>query len=398
MPAIADVRPVLLSAPYADPETNLEVQRHLQSGYRTCGLVEITVDDGTTGLGEGYLAVFAPRVFESIIRLLAPTLIGRDVRDIGPIVDDLLSMTGYWSRQGAAQHAVSAIEIALQDCRAKHLGVPVYELLGGAHHHPIKMYGSGGDSTTPPAMREELDYLVDRGIDLFKIRTRKDQVDKAVWCLREGQKRGIRIAIDMTQNLANPAQTASDAAAFVEEIEERSGASVYFLEEALGPVDIASYPLLRAKTNTRIAGGETVTTADELCDRIGQGLYDLAQPDATVIGGIGKVIEVFAAARRHGREVVVHCWGGPVGMMANFHAALAGGGRLVEWPMPRFPLREAMAREPWQLEEGRLTVPDLPGLGVELTEEIENRFSFREDAVYTCLVEEDETPVDGRWA
>ena len=60
---IVRVRPVLLSAPYADAG-NLEVQLHLPGGHRTCGLVEVTLEDGTTGLGEGYLAVFAPQVFK----------------------------------------------------------------------------------------------------------------------------------------------------------------------------------------------------------------------------------------------------------------------------------------------------------------------------------------------
>lgn len=73
---IAAIRPVLLSAPYADPE-NLEVRLALPTGWRTTGLVEVTLDDGTTGLGEGYLAVFAPRVFASTVELIAPYLVGR---------------------------------------------------------------------------------------------------------------------------------------------------------------------------------------------------------------------------------------------------------------------------------------------------------------------------------
>ena len=100
MPIIKKIRPVLLSAPYANPETNLEVQLHLTSGYRTCGLVEITLDDGTTGLGEGYAAVFAPRVFEQMILLLRPYLIGKDVMDFNKIYQDLLLVVGYWSMQG----------------------------------------------------------------------------------------------------------------------------------------------------------------------------------------------------------------------------------------------------------------------------------------------------------
>src|SRR5580658_8283700 len=98
MPAIASLRPVLLSARYAHPQ-NLEVQIHLKSGYRTCGLVEVTWDDGTTGLGEGYLAVFAPHVFEQIVRLLEPAVVGKDALDIGGRYQDMCGFTDYWSMQ-----------------------------------------------------------------------------------------------------------------------------------------------------------------------------------------------------------------------------------------------------------------------------------------------------------
>ena len=64
MSKIRKVRPILLSAPYANQDTNFEVKLHLKSGYRTCGMVEITLDNGTKGLGEGYIAVFAPKVFK----------------------------------------------------------------------------------------------------------------------------------------------------------------------------------------------------------------------------------------------------------------------------------------------------------------------------------------------
>ena len=112
MSKIVRVRPVLLSAPYADAG-NLEVQLHLPEGYRTCGLVEVTFEDGTTGLGEGYLAVFAPRVFVELVELIAPYLIGSDGTEIAARYADACLVCDYWSQQGAARHAVSAIEIAL---------------------------------------------------------------------------------------------------------------------------------------------------------------------------------------------------------------------------------------------------------------------------------------------
>ena len=183
MPRIAQVRSVLLSAPYANTETNLEVLNHLPSGYRTCGLVEITLDDGTIGLGEGYLAVFAPRVFEALIQLLTPLLIGRDIND-KTIYRELLNTTGYWSLQGAAQHAISAAEIAIFDCRAQLAKLPVYRLLGYTGDTPrLKLYASGGDSRTPEAMSEEFEVIKQLGIDTFKIRARKEEINKARWCL-----------------------------------------------------------------------------------------------------------------------------------------------------------------------------------------------------------------------
>lgn len=384
MSRIIGVRPVLLSAPYAWPE-NLEVLRHLPTGYRITGLVEITLEDGTTGLGEGYLAVFAPQVFVELVQLFASALIGKEASDIHARYLDLCRVSDYWSLQGAARHAISALEIALLDARAKQLGLPLYQLLGGRTVEQIKLYGSGGDSLTPSDMQAELDLLSGYGISLFKIRARQHQVDKAVWALEHGARQGIGIAIDMTQNLANPAQTVGDVVRFVEAIAARTPEPIAFLEEALGPFDVESYATLRAKLSCRIAGGEIVTTAHELAQRVQRRLYDLAQPDATVIGGIYQTLEIFAASRYVGCETVVHCWGSAVGMQANYHAAFAGGGLLAELPMPRYQLRQDLLIEPLKIIDGALLPPTTPGLGVQLTPEIEARYPFRPDAAYACF-------------
>ncbi|MBS7702903.1 enolase C-terminal domain-like protein [Chelatococcus asaccharovorans] len=384
MPVVQSVRPVLLSAPYADAD-NLERRRHLASGFRTVGMVEIAFDDGSKGLGEGYLAVFAPLVFAEIVKLLAPAVIGREGDAISARLIDLRRMTDYWSLTGAARHVISAFEIALVDAKAKRLGVPAMDLFGGRTVDHIALYGSGGDSTTPAAMQGEIDLLAAKGITLFKIRARREEVDKAVWTLERAGEAGVAVAIDMTQNLANPAQTVSDVVTFVEAVHARTSRRIAFLEEALGPADIESYRLLRGRLATRIAGGEIVTTPDELCRRVAAGLYDLVQPDATVLGGIGATMEVFAAARRAGCETVVHNWGGAACLGANYTAAFAGGARLAEWPMPRFPLRDAMLAAPLSIADGCLSAPTAPGIGVALTPAIEARYAFRPDAVYDCL-------------
>ena len=381
---IAKVRPVLLSAPYADAN-DLEVKLHLSSGYRTTGLVEVTLEDGTTGLGEGYLAVFAPKVFVTTVELITPYLLGKDALDVRARYLDMCGVVDYWSLQGAARHVLSAFEIALFDAAGKHLGVPVYALLGGKAVDSVRLYGSGGDSMGPETMGEELEFLADKGIDLIKIRAREHQVAKTVWTLERAAQLGIQVAVDMTQNLARLGQGPGDVLRFVNAVRERTPHPLYFLEEVLGQGQLAGYPALRNRSSVRLAGGEVVTTAAGLCERVEAGYYDLAQPDATVIGGLQETMSVFDTCARHGAEAVVHCWGGGVSMMANYHAAFAGGGRLAEWPMKPYPLREALMLEPLSINNGSLAAPSTPGLGVTLTEEIERRFPFREDAVYACL-------------
>ncbi|MFJ1884820.1 mandelate racemase/muconate lactonizing enzyme family protein [Streptomyces sp. NPDC088137] len=381
---IAALRPVLLSAPYADPE-NLEVRVALPTGWRTTGLVEVTLDDGTTGLGEGYLAVFAPHVFVSTVELLAPYLVGRPAGDLAGRYRDMVDITGYWSLQGAARHVVSAVEAALVDALGKRAGVPAYELLGGRRTDRIRLYASGGDSTSPAAMRDEIAAVAALGIDTFKIRARGHEADKAVWTLEHAAPHGVGIAVDMAQNLHDPGQSAADALAFLDAVRAGTRRPVRFLEEPLGPARTHEYPELRRTAGCPVAGGETVTTARELLERMAAGCYDMVQPDATVVGGPVQTLAVFAGAAEHGVDPVVHCWGSAVCQAANYHAAFAGGGRLAEWPMPAYPLRSELLVEPFRIEAGHLLAPQAPGLGVRLTPQTERRYAFRGDAVYRCL-------------
>lgn len=387
MPLITSVRPVLLSAPYATPR-NLEVQFHLPTGLRTCGLVEVTLDDGTTGLGEGYLAVFAPEVFRQLVLLLAPYLIGKEAEELSQRYKEMCLICDYWSQEGAARHVISAVETALVDACAKRLQVPAWRFLGESAPRPLDLYGSGGDSATPEDMAEEVRSLSCQGIRSFKIRARPGELRKVIWTMDHAGQCGVAIAVDMVQNLANPGQRVEEVLAFLQGLRSQTGQTLAFLEEALGLDDLERYPCLRSQAGVKIAGGEIVTTARELCRRIGLGFYDYVQPDVTVVGGMQQTLDVFAACRKQNVESVVHCWGAGVGMMANYQVAFAGGGRLAEWPMPHFELREALFCEPLQLVNGALQVPRAAGLGVRLTPEIEKTFSFRPDAVYRCLTKQ----------
>ena len=384
MTKIAKIRPVLLSAPYGNKNSNAEVQLHLPSGYRSCGMVVIALDNGIRGLGEGYLAVFAPHVFTEIVKLLIPYIQDREIEARHEILENLITATGYWSLQGAARHVISAIEIALLDCAARLQGVPVFRLLGGKMKQ-LPLYGSGGDSISLQHMEKELQYLYQRGIKFFKIRARAGEIEKVIWTISRAKAYGIQVAIDMTQNLANPGQTVEEVLKFEDRIFKATGEWPFFLEESLGMKYIDDYPQLKYNASSKIAGGEIVTTEFEMIERIYKDYYHIVQPDATVIGGIEAVLKIFEKAAENNSNTVVHCWGGPVSMMANYHAAIAGNGKLAEWPMPEFPLREEMITEPWNIQAGFLHLPESPGLGVQLTKQTERRYPFKNDAVYSCL-------------
>lgn len=397
MAKIAQTRCVLLSSPYADAE-DPEIKECFPNGpKRTIGMVEVTLDNGVTGLGEGYLAVFAPFVFKAIVELCQPYLQGQDGFDIERRVRDLRSVCDYWSLQGAARHVISAFEIALQDAKAKSLGVPVHELLGGAGCSSIQIYGSGGCCDQKAQFLRELDLLESKGIEIYKIRSVKRDIHRTAWVLEEAGRRGIKVGVDMCQNLADPPQAVDDVVAFVEAVHATTDRRMIFIEEAIGPDCPEGFKALRQRIDVPVCGGEIITTAKEMIGRIKDGVYDFVQPDASVIGGIGAVMEIFRAAEAQHVGVVVHAWGGAAAIMASYHAAFAGGGKLVEFPMLAFPLGEEMIGDQGRIEGGRLLLPTAPGLGVTLTAATEARYAFDPSAVYSCMLHDWGPPPDDSW-
>ena len=108
-------------------------------------------------------------------------------------------------------------------------------------------------------------------------------------------------------------------------------------------------------------------------------------------------MEVFEQANQMNTDVVVHAWGGPVAIMASYHAAFAGGGNLVEFPMLDFPLGDEMLGESKAILNGFLLRPDGVGLGITFNDEIENKYRFDEKAVYSCKTLDRGKPPESYW-
>lgn len=397
MPNIEKIRCILLSSPYADAD-DPEIKECFPNGpKRTIGMVEVTLDNGVTGLGEGYLAVFAPLVFNSIVELCTPQVMHKDGFDIARRVKDLRSLCDYWSLQGAARHVIAAFETALQDAKAKSLGMPVFDLLGGAKTQSIRIYGSGGCCDAKEHFLRELDQLDSLGIKTYKIRSIKSDILRTSWIMEEAGKRGIKVGVDMCQNLADPPQQVNDVVKFVEAVHSRTDYRMAFVEEAIGPDCPEGFRELRSRIDVPVCGGEIITTPKEMIERINDEVYDFVQPDASVMGGISAVMDVFDAAKAKGIDVVVHAWGGAAAIMASYHAAFAADGKLVEYPMLDFPLGAEMIGDQGKIIDGHLLRPTKPGLGLTLTPEMEARYPFDGTAVYSCALLDFNPPPDSYW-
>jgi L-alanine-DL-glutamate epimerase-like enolase superfamily enzyme len=323
--------------------------------------------------------------------------VGREGFEIELRIKDLRSLCDYWSLQGAARHVIAAFEIALQDAKAKSMGVPVYDLLGGPQSSSIEIYGSGGCCDAKEQFLRELDLLQSLGIKIYKIRSVKRDVLRTAWVLEESGRRGIKVGVDMCQNLADPPQAVNDVVDFVEAVHALTPYRMIFIEEALGPDVPEAFRELRSRIEVPVCGGETITTPKEMIERVNSGIYDFVQPDASVMGGISAVMDVFTAGKAKGTDVVVHAWGGAAAIMASYHAAFAAGGMLVEYPMLDFPLGAEMIADQGRIENGRLIRPTAPGLGLTLTPEMEARYPFDETAVYSCVLTDWGPPPDTYW-
>lgn len=371
---IASVDTVLLSHPFPE-SSGLAWSGGTLSGF-TAGLVRVTTDEGLTGLGESYAAFFAPEVMLAIVDFYRPLLIGQDPSDIAGLWQLCYTRSLYWGRTGINVSVLSAIESALWDLCGKALDVPVYELLGGPRHESICAYASGGmDASSDQLIAEQTRHVAD-GYRACKIRIGHGPgIDEAkVELVRSTLGPDIALAADAVQG-SNPRPW--DAATAIEVGNRLLDYGLAWLEEPCAADDVQGYRACRTALDIPIAGGETSTTAGQLAGLIVQDCFDIAQPDATHIGGILETLKVAELAAKRKVPLAMHVWGCGVGMMVNYHAGFAS--ETCEWlehPAVGNPLRDALLAEPLTIVDGRVACPTVPGLGVRLTEEIEQRFTY----------------------
>ena len=255
---------------------------------------------GRTGIGYSY----APAASAAIITdKLAGVVTGRDPMAIGAAWGAMLYEVRNMGRSGVASCAISAVDVALWDLKARLLGRSVVDLLGG-YHEGVPVYGSGGfTNLTDDQLREQLSGWVGQGIAAVKIKVGSDPADdpRRVRFARQVIGDDVDLFVD-----ANGAYTRKQALALAERF---AASGVAWFEEPVTSDDLCGLRLIRdrAPAGMDVAAGEYGYDIADFRDLLAHEAVDCLQADVTRAGGITGVLRAAALADAETIDLSAHC-------------------------------------------------------------------------------------------
>ncbi|MDF2152293.1 mandelate racemase/muconate lactonizing enzyme family protein [Vibrio sp. CAU 1672] len=347
-------------------------------------IVKVHTSNGLVGIGE---ADSSPAVIKACIETphsnlycygLKELLIGENPLEIERLWNKMYWASNYMGRRGAGIHAISAIDIALWDIAGQFYGVPVHTLLGGKYRDRIRAYGTFIPASKPEDNRAIAARLVEQGFTSIKfgggVFGDDPELDyQIVKNVREAVGDEIEVQID----LASKWRTSGHSAAMSKRLERFN---LNWIEEPILADDLKGYAKLAGKTETRLAGGESLTTRYEFQDFLQRSQVDIVQPDITRCGGITEMKKIYDLSQLHGVQLVPHGFSTGILLAASVHfLAACEHGTLMEYSQSASPLFSDLVSNRLPFENGFVAVPDTPGLGIELNDDVIER--FRTDAV-----------------
>jgi galactonate dehydratase len=332
-------------------------------------VVRLTTDTGLTGIGQtacwGY-----PEAVASIVSAFERYLIGQDPLRIEHHWQHLYRMSPF--RGTALSGAVSAIDIALWDIKGKQYQAPVWDLLGGRCRDKIRLHLLGG-AGTPDAMVTAARETVEEGFTALKfdpvrhIDTGIDRMVKTavdlVAAAREGGGPDLDIIIEVHRKLTPmTALTLAEALAPF---------NLYFFEDPIQIDSIQTQSEVSRRSNVPMGNGERLTTIWEFRELLESGGPQYVRPDVGLAGGLSHCRKIAAIAESYHCAVVTHNFLGPLLTAASVH---------LDATIPNFITQEytkgdeseanAVYKCAHRREGGYIPLPEVPGLGVELVDDL----------------------------
>lgn len=325
-------------------------------------IIRLHTDEGVTGVGP------------AIGNIRNVDIVGVDPSRVGEFWHSHLS-----GERAGNTEAVAGVEIALWDAYGKSVGEPIYKLLGGVRDD-VPVYAATSRLLPPDDLAEQVRGIANEGFTGVKLRAhRPDPQDdlRAIRAVHDAVGEEVELYVDANQNNASDEyefwsqRTARNAARELDDL------GVDFLEEPRPRRDVEGLAELRDAVDMSIAGGEHSASVHEFKHHLLDGAYDILQPDVWMAGnmGITGIRQTAIVAEFFNRTVIPHVVGNGntgLGLAATLHAA----GSVDAIPMIEYPydppvltpetLQPTLAEPLLPTDDGRLSVPDKPGLGVEL--------------------------------
>lgn len=360
---ITDVSTTLLRHPGL-PGIQDATIRHRESG-RGSLFVHIKTDAGVEGFAPG-----TPVAREIVERVLKPALIDQDPLCIEKLWDDMFWRVRGFGRKGVAFCAISAVDIALWDLKAKLFGVPLYRLLGPFTDR-VPIYGSGGwtSFTEDELVREQVGY-VERGIPRVKMKVAKDfgraeaEDVRRLAAVRKAVGDGVEIYVD-----ANNGYYAKQAIGMARHLADYD---VRWFEEPVLADDIAGLAAIARAIEIPVATGEHEYTRYGFKELIAQGGADIVQPDVGRVGGVSEWMKVAHLAQAFNLPIAPHAV-----QLVHLHLACCIANlRVVEYLGTAEETDRLWYTEFPEPRDGYWSpYPDRPGLGLELSPEAVRKYA-----------------------
>jgi galactonate dehydratase len=358
-------------------------------------LVRVDTDEGISGVGEVGLAYGAAGAAgAAIIKDYASFVLGRDPFDTERLWEDLLKHT-FWGQGGGTVvfAGISGIDIALWDIKAKALGVPLYQLLGGRVNPTLRTYASQTQLgwgyperitlTSTAQFAHEAARAVADGYDAIKVdvlatgpngeRNRERLTGRlSAPALRLGVERltAIREEVGPDVDIIVENHAVTDTGTAIQFAQAIEHLNIYYYEEVNTPLNPELTAAVKDKTSIPLAGGERIYTRWGFRPFIESRSLDVIQPDIGTAGGLTEFAKIAAAAHTYEITVQAHTAGTAIAEFAAIHAETA---------IPNFIIHErhqkTLLAEYLELVtdfplpvQGRTIAPEVPGIGVELSD------------------------------
>jgi len=316
-------------------------------------LLTLRCSDGIEATGYAYTIGTGGSSVMALLRdHLAPRLLGRNPLQFEAIWKDLFFHTHAPAVGAITSLGLACVDTALWDWRAQSLGLPLWQLLGGAQARvPVYTTEGGWLHLSGQALVEQTLAAQAQGFRGAKIKVGRPHVSEDVARLsavRDAVGPGFDIMTDANQGFSRP-EALRRAAAF-------AGLDLSWLEEPLPAEDVAGHRQLRAQTAIPVAVGESLYHLSQFREYLEQGACSVVQPDVARIGGITPWIKVAHLAEGFNVPVCPH-------FLMELHVSLCAAVPNAAW-VEYIPQLDDITTSRIRVEDGYAYPPDTPGLGI----------------------------------